>query len=199
MKLSEIYSSTTVGIIYLFLQIPALSLAIWSFKLNKDFFNSTQADSIPKDGSVKTTGEGIPKDGSVKTTGEGIPKDGSVKTTGKGITKHEKGGILGAGVCMLGKFAGWLIIIQTLLSTGILFGVNRNDKSDYKKTVLGVVITNCILLFMLIIPATSLNPQLSIRTIPFYFLQLGVILYLFSIYFLIKDIKKEILFYIHLH
>lgn len=164
MKLSEIYSSTTVGIIYLFLQIPALSLALWSFKLNKDFFNSTPADSITKDGSVKTTG--------------------------KGITKHEKGGILGAGVCMLGKFAGWLIIFQTLLSTGILFGVNRNDKSDYKKTVLGVVITNSVLLFMLIIPATSLNPQLSIRTIPFYFLQLGVILYLFSIYFLIKDIEK---------
>lgn len=160
MKLSEIYSATTVGIIYLFLQIPALSLAVWSFKLNKDFFNATPA------------------------------KDGSGSTYGSGITRHEKGGILGAGVCMLGKFAGWLIIFQTILSTGILLGVNRNDKSDYKKTVLGVVITNTILLIALIIPSTIMNPQLSFRTIPFYFLQLGVILYLFSIYFLIKDIEN---------
>ena len=159
MRLSEIYSATTVGIIYLFLQIPALSLAVWSFKLNKDFFNATPA------------------------------KGGSGGTYGSGITSHEKGGILGAGVCMLGKFAGWLIILQTILSTAILLGVNRNDKSEYKKTVFGVVITNSVLLVMLIIPATIMNPQLSIRTIPFYFLQLGIILYLFSIYFLIKDIE----------
>ena len=83
MKIDEIYSGGVVGTTYLFLQSPALALAVWSFKLNKNFFSATEA------------------------------KGGTGDYYGEGITRHEKGGILGAGVCLLGKFAGWLIIFQT--------------------------------------------------------------------------------------
>jgi purine-cytosine permease-like protein len=159
MSIEEIYSAPMVGTTYLFLQAPALGLAIWSFKLNKDLFSATPSD------------------------------DNSGEYYGKGITKHEKGGILGAGVCSLGKFAGWLIIAQTLLSTGLLFSTSHKE-IDNEKTVLGTGIVNSILILTLIITASVMNPQLSIRTLPFYFIQIGVILYLFSIYLLIRRFKK---------
>ena len=44
MKIEEIYSGGVVGTTYLFLQIPALILAYFSFKLNKNWFEATEAD-----------------------------------------------------------------------------------------------------------------------------------------------------------
>ena len=161
MKIEEIYSGGVVGTTYLFLQSPALALAVWSFKLNKDFFSATEA----KGGTGEYYGEG------------------------NKLIQHQKGGILGAGVCLLGKFAGWVIIFQLLLSTILLYTVNTK-KPQYKDTLFGVAIANGILLGCLMIPATIMNPPLSIRTIPFYVLQIGIIIYLTSVYFLLKKIEK---------
>ena len=85
MKLEKIYSNSLVGTTYLFLQSPALALAIWSFKLNKTLFSETLATD---------------------SNNNNIEKN-NVTNFGRGITKHQtNGGILGAGVCRLGKFAG---------------------------------------------------------------------------------------------
>ena len=96
--------------------------------------------------------------------------------TQAGLLTHKEGGILGAGVCALGKFGAWIIIIWTILSSIILLN-NRNSGS-----ILAVLITHSILLSILIIATMVMNPQLFVRTLPFILLQIGVILFLIDDY-----------------
>ena len=96
--------------------------------------------------------------------------------TKAGLTTHQSGGILGAGVCALGKIGAWIIIIWVISSSIILFA-NRSSGS-----ILGILISHCILLAILIIATLSMNPQLFIRTLPFFMLQIGIILFLIDEY-----------------
>ena len=96
--------------------------------------------------------------------------------TQAGLLTHKEGGILGAGVCALGKLGAWIIIIWTILSSIILLN-NRNSGS-----ILAVLITHSILLSILIIATMVMNPQLFVRTLPFILLQIGVILFLIDDY-----------------
>jgi hypothetical protein len=92
--------------------------------------------------------------------------------TDAGLTTHEEGGILGAGVCALGKIGAWVIIIWIILSSIILLS-NRTSEG-----ILGVLITHSILVFILIVLTLVMNPQLFVRTLPFILLQIGIILFL---------------------
>ena len=103
--------------------------------------------------------------------------------TQAGLITHQSGGILGAGVCALGKIGAWIIIIWIILSSIILLS-NRNSGG-----ILGVLITHSILLFILIILTLYMNPQLFIRTLPFILLQLGIILFLVDDYNNSKKLK----------
>lgn len=163
-NINKYYSGKHVGSIYLTLQIPALISSLWSFKMYKNLFNATPST-----------------------------KKGTTVFKNNDFLKHEKGGgILGSGVCRLGKLAGWLIIIQTIISCIILYTVNIND-INYKKTVFGIAITNTILLAMLIIPASIMNPPLSIRSIPFYSIQIMCIVYLFYIWNKFRKFEKIVI------
>ena len=184
MNLNNIISSNIIGTTYFLLQGPALALAIWSFKLNKNLFNATPADKHISDKHISNK--------SVKETINNTSKDtqdNQYKYFGTGLLKHEKGNIFTAGVCKLGKIAGWIIIFQIILSTSLLFSVNVK-KTKYKDTILAVAIENTILLLFLIIPASIMNPELSIRTIPFYILEIGINIYLFTIYSFLRKIHK---------
>ena len=161
MKIEEIYSGGVVGTTYLFLQIPALILAYFSFKLNKNWFEATEADD---------------------PTGE-------IAFLGNTVTSHQMSkSIMGGGVCLLGKWVAMLIYFKAILSSVLLYAVNTK-KPEYKNTILGVLISNSILLGGLIIGATLMNPPLSARNIPFYFLQIGVIIYLVSTYSLLNKVQ----------
>ena len=104
--------------------------------------------------------------------------------TDAGLLTHKDGGILGAGVCALGKFGAWFIIFWVLLSFIIL-------AADHKSgSILGILITHSILVTVLIFATLFMNPQLFIRTIPFIILQIGVILFLTDEY--INSKKKNI-------
>lgn len=102
--------------------------------------------------------------------------------TNAGLTTHQSGGILGAGVCALGKLGAWFIIFWILLSSMILL-VKRSSGG-----ILGVLITHSILVSILFIATLVMNPQLFIRTLPFILLQLGIILFLIDDY---KNSKKK--------
>ena len=98
------------------------------------------------------------------------------RPTKAGLTTHQSGGILGAGVCALGKLGAWIIIIWITLSSIILLS-NRNSGA-----ILGVLITHSILVSILIIATLLMNPQLFVRTLPFIMLQLGIIMFLIDDY-----------------
>jgi len=89
---------------------------------------------------------------------------------------HQSGGILGAGVCALGKIGAWVIIFWVLISSIIL--LNKRNSGG----ILGVLITHSILVFILIFATLFMNPQLFIRTLPFIMLQVGIILFLIDDY-----------------
>ena len=96
--------------------------------------------------------------------------------TQAGLLTHKEGGILGAGVCALGKFGAWIIIIWIILSSIILL-YNRNSVG-----ILTVLIIHSLLVFILIVFTLFMNPQLFIRTLPFILLQVGIILFLVDDY-----------------
>lgn len=103
--------------------------------------------------------------------------------TKAGLITHQSGGIFGAGVCALGKIGAWIIIIWIILSSFVLL-LYRNTGS-----ILGVLITESVLLAILIIATLSMNPQLFIRTLPFFILQIGIILFLIDEYNNLKKVK----------
>ena len=162
MKIEEIYSGGIIGTTYFFLQIPSLILAYFSFKLNKDWFKATPADN----------------------------PTGKVAFVGNKITSHQMSkSIMGGGVCLLGKWVAMLIYFKAIFSSILLFAVNTK-KPQYKNTILGVLISNTILLSGLIIGASIMNPPLSARNFPFYIIQIGIIIYLISIYTLLNKVEK---------
>jgi len=162
MKIEEIYSGGAVGTTYLFLQSPAVLLAYFAYKLNDSWFKATEATE----------------------------QSGEVAFFGSKITSHQMSNSrMGGGVCVLGKWVAGLIFFQALLSIGILYGVNTGTPKD-KDTILGVCITNIILMFALLIGASIMNASLSFRSIPFYVMQAGIIIYLMTIYFLLKKVEQ---------
>ena len=105
-------------------------------------------------------------------------------TGGDGLIGHAEGGILGAGVCQLGKIGAWIIIVWVLLSTILLYN---------KVNLIIVIILHSILLSVLTLLTIVLNPPLFFRTLPFITLQIGIILFLINCHknkSKIKEVKE---------
>jgi len=130
-------------IYYLLLQLIAIILIGWSFKLHKNIWNPTVLSN-------------------------------KIVNNGHNSLDHSNGNIFNAGVCQFGKISVWLIIIYIIITCFILL------IKYTKKTILGIAISNLIMLSLLIIVSSFLNPQLSIRTIPFYLLEILIIIILFT-------------------
>tara|TARA_B100000686_G_scaffold322779_1_gene376909 strand:+ start:1149 stop:1646 length:498 start_codon:yes stop_codon:yes gene_type:complete len=101
---------------------------------------------------------------------------------GEGLIGHSEGGILGAGVCKLGKIGAWIIIGWVLLSTILLYA---------KVNLIIVIVLHSILLSILVFLTLILNTPLFIRTLPFICLQIGIILFLINCHKKKKNNNEE--------
>lgn len=99
--------------------------------------------------------------------------------------------IIGAGVCVLGKFIGVLIVIYILISSFLLFKHDLSGKDNYQHVIFSIMITNCVLLGLLFISVAFFNKPLFVRTLPFIILQVGIILVLYTNYLLVIDEKEK--------
>jgi magnesium-transporting ATPase (P-type) len=145
---------------YVLLQIPAISLAWWSFQLNKKWWNSDSGFTKHDSGSKKSG------------------------------DKEERrcwddGQIFGAGVCNLGKAASVFIIVYTIFTSVYLcIAANKDDVDE--QAFLGVATSNACFLFLLMGATLLMNPALAMRTLPFLFLEIGVCCILYTEHFLIR-------------
>tara|TARA_B100000902_G_scaffold396282_1_gene456891 strand:- start:884 stop:1363 length:480 start_codon:yes stop_codon:yes gene_type:complete len=98
--------------------------------------------------------------------------------------------IIGAGVCVLGRFVGVFIVLYILVSSFLLFKDDLAGKNNYEHVLFAIMITNSVLVSLLFIFVAIFNKPLLIRTLPFITLQIGIILMLYTNYLLVKDEKK---------
>lgn len=151
---------------YLFSQVPSAAIAYWAFKLHKNKFSPTN------------------------------PSEGydNLSKIDQYISHDPTGGIFGAGVCKLGKIGAWAILITLFITFWILVSgestynkILETRKYDLaskklKGHVLSVIILNSIVFGLVFILSVIMNPQLFVRTIPFYSLQVGILCSLGFIY-----------------
>ena len=97
--------------------------------------------------------------------------------------------IIGAGVCVLGRFAGVLIVLYILTSSFLLFKHDLSGEDNYEHAIFAIMITNSVLIGLLFVFVAFFNKPLFIRTLPFIILQVGIILMLYTNYLLVKDEK----------
>ena len=145
-----------IAISYLFLQIPAIVLSLWSFFFYKggkaSLFNNNFNNNTNKD-------------------------------------LNNIDSIIGAGVCVLGRFVGVLIVLYILTSSLLLFKDDLSGENNYEHTIFAIMITNSVLVGLLFISVAFFNKPLFIRTLPFIILQIGIILMLYTNYLLVKNEK----------
>jgi len=152
-----------VATTYLFLQSIAIGFSIWSFKL----FNN----NLDTEGMVVYTSSSM--------------------LTHKEKTKSSfRTWVLDSSVCKFGIIIGCLIIVYVGITSSILYTVNRYDIPEYRKVIQGIAWTSVALLCLMVLGTLGLNPPLFIRTLPFFFLQIGIILYLFTVDRFLQDIDK---------
>ncbi|HMP30085.1 MAG TPA: hypothetical protein PKD85_10820 [Saprospiraceae bacterium] len=135
--------NNVIGVIFLI--IPTLIWAVWSFKLYDVF----QAKSFK--------------------SGADFDK----------IFEHDTNGILGSSVCPFGKFGAVFIICWSILLIILLVMVNilywdvkNNEKLRVALQAIGW--TNVAIMIIIAGLSGFMNPPLFIRTLPFYFLQIGI-------------------------
>jgi len=91
--------------------------------------------------------------------------------------------ILESGVCPLGKFGAWVIIIWSSVIIGIICTnkINNTEPHTIKKTnkILGII--NSIIMGIILILTFFMNFPLFIRTSPFFLIQIVISLILFDI------------------
>jgi hypothetical protein len=110
---------------------------------------------------------------------------------GNKILRHTEGeSIMEAGVCAFGFAIGVLIIFHVIITTAILYTVNTDNIPKYRKVIQGIAWANVSLLCLMVGITPFLNFPLWVRSLPFFFLQIGVILYLFTIDQKLQDIDK---------
>jgi len=145
-----------IAISYLFLQIPAIVLSLWSFFFYKggkaSLFNNNFNNNTNKD-------------------------------------LNNIDSVIGAGVCVLGRFVGVLIVLYILTSSFLLFKHDLSGENNYEHTIFAIMVTNSVLTGLLFISVAFFNKPLFIRTLPFIILQVGIILMLYTNYLLVKDEK----------
>ena len=155
---------------YILTQVPAAALAYWSFKMHDTLFDETKSNV-----SAAWT------DMSFRLQNEKNP----VKVL---IDHDPRGGLLGAGVCRLGKIGAWSILF-TLIGTTVVLAVAEKEMEDalrkgkYKDAIqkwrnflLGVIISNASVFGIIFALSLLMNQPLFGRTIPFFCLQLGIML-----------------------
>ena len=117
--------------------------------------------------------------------------DKSVKGEGTGKTDHpSNGGFMSAGVCALGKAAGVLIFVWTLVSTAVVYYASFTDPIE-EDVLLGTVVANSVLVIVLIVVATVMNPGLSVRSLPFYAIQAACSVVLYAAHFVVRHESHE--------
>lgn len=142
--------NNVIGVI--FLVFPALLWAIWSFKIY-DIFSGKKFRDI---GAAWLNNPDFRR-----------------------IIEHETDGILGSGVCPLGKFGAIFIICWSILLVVLLLMVNilywnTKDANKLRIALQAIGWTNVGIIVIIAIISLVLNPHLFIRTLPFYFLEIGI-------------------------
>lgn len=99
-------------------------------------------------------------------------EDAFRSTRGIKLWTHDtSGGLLGAGVCALGKVAGW-ILIGWLVASTVVLRLSRGKGPG------AIVVTTCVLLGAVFSVCYRMNRPLFVRSIPFIMLEAGAMILL---------------------
>ena len=174
--------------------------AFWSFKFSKGWFDPAPADqpdlapkAAPPARGVNTSSNSGGVEMTEMTSHQHVQQGGASETDS--IAKHEsslkttlKGRILGEGVCRLGKFGALAIMITIgilVITIFVVGNTQHDDKESMRDLYLSLAIIQCVMAGVPFVISAVLNPPLLIRSLPFYIMQVGIILLFFALYFTI--------------
>lgn len=99
------------------------------------------------------------------------------------LLEHSGSGLLSAGVCTLGKFGAWCILVWTIIMLlTITIGFITYPKESFRSLCITLAYINMVFIFIIFILSCIMNPPLCIRTIPYFCIQssISIILYTYA-------------------
>lgn len=171
-----------IRIAVILLLLPSLVWAWWSFKLYKNAFAKTRGDDEAPSYHSSRGSELLPM--AKRAWGFGSGSDASNAESAFNpqrsqahalaeLVEHSGAGILGTGVCVLGKIGAWVILLWSLTVIALLFALPA-DKLLY------VGIAHCVVLGTIFGLSAFMNFPLWVRTLPYFVTQVGVCILLLT-------------------
>lgn len=139
-------SKTAVQTAILMTEVPAVIWAWWSFKMHKNWFHATPGSLNPQRRTYDNT-----------------------------FFAHTGTGWLYTGVCPLGKFGAWVILLWSMALIVMEFLLPTSD-------MFPVFIVHIAVMGIIFILSFIMNRPLWIRSIPFFWMQTIAATLLFALY-----------------
>jgi len=144
------FSTETSPLVFILL-IPSLFWVLWSFKVYEDLviYHPNSPSSEEHD------------------------SPSSVRYEGCSLMQHRESTIMNSEVCPLGKLGAWIILIWTLVLVKLLYDQTLLSQIFKTTIILGVI--HALIVCTIAIVSFVTNAPLFIRTLPYYVVQIIVV------------------------